>query len=1594
MSFPTIDEAGFAAFIRSERESTLTSYRARPDNIRENSGQEQAIIQGGYGRKQIQELVQNSVDAVDGADGRIHVVLTEKCLYVANNGKPFTREGITTLLHANMSDKRDDQIGRFGLGFKSVLEVSDRPQVFSRTGSFGFDAEASRHELSAIRPGLDHYPVLRLPLALNPAIEAGDDPVLAELFQWAATVVKLPLRTSGAALADQLRSFPRRFLLFTPKVATFTVDDRLTDGTVSCWIAERVKAEVNRAHVVKLTDGNATETWLVLDDFHRPSPKALESAGSQHARNELLVQWAVPVNVPGVGARSVGEAWNYFPTKLKLRMPGIVNAPFKMNDDRVSVLEDLYNGEIFSRTLPRLVIGSLPLLRTDDDPARHLDFMPARGREDSPWVRENIIEPVTTALTSVASLPDLDGNLRTVASLSVRPKSVDDDPASTSDWTAAASRAGVFGWLHESALSSTFRSALIDRLLEIVHSSRKDETAWVEGIAGPKSLEAYGEAILFAKKLIDRHLTDSRFIERVRSARVVLMNDASVGRLSERLFFPDSPDQADPGVIDVALYELDGVASVLKSFGAVSREGINQFRILLEDALESPQDEELAGKVWKTAQRFDRAEVLTVFDAKKAIPKGILVQVQNGSWRPFVKTWLNGALLDSRRAGDAGLVIKEGHPFLDKETCRQLGMRSTLPSQVRVLPDDAQEGWSDEARRRIQDEIVQDYGRGSGCKVAITTTTAVTPRLDEMAAASHEARAAVTRELLSRPQSPVKLDVEINYRPDGSSTYLTKRASFDYPGPDLRWVEKYGTLATKKYGYMPVSGCCRAVEGIPDELLPIPTGVDESKLTALLGPVKTMTGGRWDVVFKAAQSSLTGKDLQALYGHAAAASAPAPKSIYARVGDVDFQELPLSGCRVPVDAETEQHLLHHTDFGVVWTGVVVQDEALKHGWGIPEASIDFSVTVQYDPTTKKIPVETVGSRFPYLGKAGVRKFSKFKSFSLIPCASIELITSNDYDDIQSVGESSPIEVLEDEKEIYYRDSLRDEGLCGQISKFWGSKLSGTELMAIMRNVQQEAERDDLWVKLRKLKSDKDKVIYLLGESGLRDLVPEMALDLIEQSGEAVTTDLLYSLVQSAHGSRLWQIIIGSLPDEDTGAYLKKASRSDLKDLGFGDEFFGISVKSAPTREDFMGPTQLQALHDYQESAARKIVARLDARPGMNKGLLQLPTGSGKTRVAVESLIRFVKERRQEPNLIVWIAQSDELCEQAVEAWGQAWGALGIRGERLTVSRMWGSRKITSEMDSRVHVVVATIQTLSRVADRGAGTPGAEAYEWLQNPDVVVIDEAHGAVAKSYTTVLKWFRRATGMAGEPLLGLSATPFRGTSAEETERLVKRFDANLIQPDQFTAETAHSYLEAHGVLAHVRQEELGGTVLRRLPTSNSQSSTSGEDKSDILERRIDLESVARDQHRNARIIAHIEKNLGRIEHAIVFAASVEHAQALAAVLQARGIAAAAIHGGTDLSRRRRLIEEFRNGDIRVLTNFDVLTQGFDAPKVDTVYLCRPTFSPNKYIQMVGRGLRGPVNGGSEQVLVVNIKDNLQNFGEDLAYNEFQYLWEGTHA
>ena len=152
--------------------------------------------------------------------------------------------------------------------------------------------------------------------------------------------------------------------------------------------------------------------------------------------------------------------------------------------------------------------------------------------------------------------------------------------------------------------------------------------------------------------------------------------------------------------------------------------------------------------------------------------------------------------------------------------------------------------------------------------------------------------------------------------------------------------------------------------------------------------------------------------------------------------------------------------------------------------------------------------------------------------------------------------------------------------------------------------------------------------------------------------------------------------------------------------------------------------------------------------------------------------------------------------------------------------------------------------------------------------------------------------------------------------------------------------------------------------------------------------------DRDRTRRILRAYDEHIrGKGWPTLIFATSVDHARTLAALLNESGVTARSVDGTTSHVVRRKIVKDFRAGQIEALVNYNVFTEGFDAPKTRAIMVARPVYSPNLYFQMIGRGLRGPKNGGNERCLILNVKDNIVNYEEKLAFTELDWLWADGH-
>ena len=225
-----------AGFVAAESKKTLESYRAQPHLITEHANLERDTAHGGYAHRQLFELIQNSADALlDAPNGSsILIRLTARFLYCADDGNPIDKGGIEGLMFSHMSSKRNTNlIGRFGLGFKSVLGVTDAPEFYSRSGSFHFEKTRAAERIATAErmakvEHADRYPVLRLPEPIDPHKARDTDEELRELMGWATNIVRLPLRPGARDdLTLQIRDFPPEFLLLVDHVRYLTLQDKL-----------------------------------------------------------------------------------------------------------------------------------------------------------------------------------------------------------------------------------------------------------------------------------------------------------------------------------------------------------------------------------------------------------------------------------------------------------------------------------------------------------------------------------------------------------------------------------------------------------------------------------------------------------------------------------------------------------------------------------------------------------------------------------------------------------------------------------------------------------------------------------------------------------------------------------------------------------------------------------------------------------------------------------------------------------------------------------------------------------------------------------------------------------------------------------------------------------------------------------------------------------------------------------------------------------------------------------------------------------------------------------------------------------------------
>jgi superfamily II DNA or RNA helicase len=396
-----------------------------------------------------------------------------------------------------------------------------------------------------------------------------------------------------------------------------------------------------------------------------------------------------------------------------------------------------------------------------------------------------------------------------------------------------------------------------------------------------------------------------------------------------------------------------------------------------------------------------------------------------------------------------------------------------------------------------------------------------------------------------------------------------------------------------------------------------------------------------------------------------------------------------------------------------------------------------------------------------------------------------------------------------------------------------------------------------------------------------------------------------------------------------------------------DEATAASVRGSPRAARAVVPmraaptTSRAELFEHQVRSVDAL-ARWWAE-GSPAGLLCLPTGAGKTRVAVTFGLRHAVSSAR----IVWLTHRRELVDQASRTFqdlsAEAPGRFSIG--LLTAS---GSSVMTS-----TDVIVASIPYMTTSKQKLKLLA-----ESTKDTDLIVVDECHHAVAPTWAKLIAALRQLR--PGSRLLGLSATPTRSVDHEQP-RLWRIFD-QLVHEEP--------------ILPLIQQQILSRPSARVVSTDLSFEATSAERKQfaafDDLPPSL-ANKIAADEDRNARVVRTFLDEREAWGQTLVFATNNLQGATIAALLREHGVRVADIYGDATAHERHRVVDDFREGRLQVIVNVGLFTEGTDLPKVETVFLARPTRSRILFRQMVGRAMRGLRVGGSATCSIVAFSDEV---------------------
>lgn len=379
------------------------------------------------------------------------------------------------------------------------------------------------------------------------------------------------------------------------------------------------------------------------------------------------------------------------------------------------------------------------------------------------------------------------------------------------------------------------------------------------------------------------------------------------------------------------------------------------------------------------------------------------------------------------------------------------------------------------------------------------------------------------------------------------------------------------------------------------------------------------------------------------------------------------------------------------------------------------------------------------------------------------------------------------------------------------------------------------------------------------------------------------------------------------------------------------------------------------LHPYQKRIKDDLLRSFWGEPAINSRLCLMPTGAGKTTVALELCCDLMRSKSvqlarddQRPFQFLWIVEGDHLAEQSLQAMTEIWS---LRGDQPSnFNRFFSPFSNAAQSftcNAKRHTGVFSTFSLitSRLNDDNL-------REFLASIDLLIVDEAHSSKAETYLDVIRTFQRLNAKGS--LLGLTATPYRSDDSSEG-KLKDLFQRQwtITDQDSRSLKSPIEWLIRKGYLSNLNVHQI-----------NEERSSIGE--------------FAYYQKLHDAVYVVCQNIVDQKENLIIFAESKAHAISLSLFLRQKGVSNGLIIGETPNQERQQILSDLKDAQTsgnHIVVNHQILSKGLDVPGLNSIMILGKPTNPALALQIIGRAMRGKINGGNESNTLFLTRDNFQS-------------------